>query len=87
MISFGFTIYKFFQFELAKNAPVNSGLLTPRGFALIMICFGNFSLLSATISYHRQTRRLGVGSSVTEGIAACLAAFGVLALVTTFLHE
>ena len=40
MITFGFTIYKFFEFEL-KDRPVPSGsVLGPREFALIMIAIG-----------------------------------------------
>jgi len=30
MISFGFTIYKFFQFEVDKGAPIRHCVLSPR---------------------------------------------------------
>lgn len=81
MISFGFTIYKFFQFETAKSAITRPGVLSPRQFAMVLITVGIGSLFTATISYHRNTRRLGRGISMTEVTAACLTGFGILALV------
>ena len=54
LISFGFTIYKFFQFEMAKQPLRESPVLGPRGFALIMIAIGLVSLLLSTIE-HRRT--------------------------------
>lgn len=44
MISFGFTIYKFFQ-ELSKTPEGQHQLLTPRIVGMIMILFGLLSLL------------------------------------------
>ena len=34
MISFGFTIYKFFQFEANKSESVHHGFFSPRDFAV-----------------------------------------------------
>ena len=54
MITFGFTIYKFFQFEL-RDRPVPSGpVLGPREFALTLIAIGLVSLLLSTVQ-HRQS--------------------------------
>jgi uncharacterized membrane protein YidH (DUF202 family) len=91
MIGFGFTIYKFFQFEVEKNAPIRRGLLTPRDFALIMVGIGLVSLVVATISHHRMTRNLrtalGGRRSLAEGIAYFISIFGVLVfLATMFRH-
>ena len=54
LISFGFTVYKFFDYE-QRSRP--DRVLGPRGFALIMITIGLVSLLLATIQ-HRRTMRL-----------------------------
>jgi putative membrane protein len=57
LISFGFTIYKFFQLEL-KSAPVSDRpVLSARGFALIMISTGLMALLLAGVQ-HRQSMQL-----------------------------
>ena len=45
LISFGFTIYKFFQFELKGQPPNPDRLIGARGFALIMIGTGLVALL------------------------------------------
>ena len=50
LITFGFTIYKFFQLEL-QNRPPLQGVIGPRQFALLMISIGLFSLMMATIQY------------------------------------
>ena len=42
LITFGFTIYKFFQLEIKASAPNPNHLVGPRGFALIMISIGMF---------------------------------------------
>src|SRR5262245_26015358 len=53
MISFGFTIYKFFQ-ELQRAEPTVNRLLTPRGVGLVMISLGVGSLLVATLEHRWQ---------------------------------
>ena len=49
LISFGFTIYKFFEFEITRNAAPPSRVIGPRGFALTMIGIGLVALVLATI--------------------------------------
>ena len=56
LISFGFTIYKFFQFELKGRAPSADGFVGPREFALVMIAIGLVALLLSTIE-HRQSMK------------------------------
>jgi putative membrane protein len=91
MISFGFTIYKFFQFEVAKDAPVKHGLLTPRDFALIMVSIGLVSLLAATVSHRREVRGLrpllGGRHSLAEVIAYFVSVFGILVLLSTLFRH
>lgn len=59
LISFGFTIYKFFQYlEGNHAAAVEGSLLTPRDVALVMIGLGVVSLFIATIEYRNQVRMM-----------------------------
>src|SRR5262249_38820139 len=53
MISFGFTIYKFFQFETEKDPNLKRGLLSPRDFALIIVSIGLVALLMATFTHRK----------------------------------
>jgi putative membrane protein len=91
MISFGFTIYKFFEFEAGKNASAKPGLLTPRDFALIMISIGLVSLLGATIGHRRAIRSLSVQlpgrRSLAELVAFLIAIFGILLLLATVFRQ
>jgi putative membrane protein len=71
MISFGFTIYKFFQFE-AGHGTVAHGLLTPRQFALTIVSIALVSLLVAALSDRGETRRLRVHiSEKPRSLAPC----------------
>jgi putative membrane protein len=52
LITFGFTIYKFFQLELPDRAE-KSRLVGPREFALILVALGLISLAMATLEHRR----------------------------------
>src|SRR5690348_4633805 len=56
MISFGFTIYKFFQFEAERGVAMKTGILSPRSFALILVSIGLLSLLLATLAHRRERK-------------------------------
>ncbi len=92
LISFGFTIYKFFDFASAKNpAPDHRSLITPRHFAMIMIAVGLVALALSALDHHRQLRNLTHGSNLavvsTAGIvAALISIMGVLAFATVLLR-
>ncbi len=58
LISFGFTIYKFFQAFVEKGMQPTFGLLGPRELGIIMLALGFTSLLFATIQNHFEIRRL-----------------------------
>ena len=84
LISFGFTIYKFFQF-LDKEVPAaHRGLLGPRGFSLLMIGIGLVALTLATIEHRRQVTALRAAAeggpyslaTVVAALIACLGLFG-----------
>jgi putative membrane protein len=91
MIGFGFTIYKFFQFDLEKMQPVRRGIFTPRDFALIMVGIGTASLLTVTITHRKYMRRMRGASygehSVAEVLAWVVSAFGLWVFVSTFFHD
>ena len=90
LITFGFTIYKFFQLELAAQPlrhPFQDGI-GPRQFALLMISIGLFSLMIATIQYQvyrRGLRRWYPGRhpplSLVGVVAALVSLLGLVALV------
>jgi putative membrane protein len=57
MISFGFTIYKFFQ-EASKAVEGGDRIFTPRVVGMIMIGFGLIALLLAQIQHQIAVKKL-----------------------------
>jgi len=86
MISFGFTIYKFFQFEAGRGSPATRAVITPRDFALMMMSIGLIALLMATIAHWKQTRGLSENlngrRSGAQIVAALVGVFGLFVLLT-----
>jgi len=88
LISFGFTIYKFFQY-LRERQPVDAdgGLIGPRGFALIMIGIGLTALILATAEHRRNMEVLRteygylVPYSLATLVAGLIGVLGVLGLL------
>jgi len=90
LISFGFTIYKFFQF-LHQNdlEQQHRHLLGPRVFAMTMIGIGLFALLLATLEHRRNIRimRAQFGKApyslagLFAGLIACLGILGFVAVI------
>jgi putative membrane protein len=92
LISFGFSIYKFFQ--LQSHSEVAGRLIGPREFAMAMISIGILSLVFATVTNWHSMQSLRVhyrGASVPRSLAVILAALmsilGVLALITVFMRR
>ena len=56
LISFGFTIYKFFEFEAGRGGPATSALLSPRAFAMLMIATADRALVQH--HQHRHSMRM-----------------------------
>ena len=82
LISFGFTIYKFFE-EFQKENPRSSQLLTPRTIGMIMIGFGVIGLLFAQIQHGIAYRKLKqeypqVQRSLSSILSILLLAVGLL---------
>jgi putative membrane protein len=90
MISFGFGIYKFFDY-FQKDRPIHQGFVTPRRFSIILIALGLFVLAGAAVQHWsdlRQLRKAGhVPISLAGMVAALMAILGLLALVTAVLRE
>jgi putative membrane protein len=58
LISFGFTIYKFFEAFTEKGIQPTFGLLSPRKLGILMLALGFISLLFATIQNHIELKKL-----------------------------
>ena len=93
LISFGFTIYKFFQY-LRENAQETSmaSALNPRRFGMSMIVLGLFTLVVAAVQHRRDLKVLeasygrGPGSLATI-VAILVGALGILAFVGVLLRQ
>ena len=94
LITFGFTIYKFFQLEAERVATTNSRLLGPREFAIMMIAIGLTSLLIATNQHRRELHALKadypqarVRRSVARLIAGLISILGVTAIAAALFRQ
>lgn len=85
LITFGFTIYKFFQIERAGREQ-EAHLIGPREFALLLVIIGLASLLLATLEYRHDTGILraqypDMPRSLANVVAFLIAVLGILALI------
>ncbi len=93
LITFGFTIYKFFQYMIQNTQfEPRQGLIGPRGFGLIMIGIGLFCLLLATISHIRNMRALRakyieVEYSLAALLAGVISLLGILAFIAVIFRQ
>jgi putative membrane protein len=88
LITFGFSVYKFFEIEDARVRPM---LISPRRFGLTLIAIGLLSLLLGLIEHRRDLRELRVQypdmpRSVSSSIGLVIGALGLLALVAVILR-
>ena len=91
LITFGFSIYKFFQIEAPSERQQNY-LIGPRGFALALVSIGLFSLLLATLENRQKIQTLGAQyagkqRSLSVLVAALISLLGVLALLAMIFRE
>ena len=91
MISFGFGIYKFFDYFQGEHA-IRHGFVTPRRFAIFLIGTGLFVLAGATVQNWAELRRLRraggrVPRSLAGAVAALMSVLGILALITVVLRQ
>jgi len=86
LITFGFTLYKFFELEEGPPArPATGHVLSPRQFAVILIAIGLLALFIATVQnvqYRTALRRTGVKVplSLSSLVAGLIAFLGLLAM-------
>jgi len=90
MISFGFTIYKFFE-EVSKEGHANR-LLSSRVIGMIMISFGFLGLLFAQIQHHVAYKRLKteypqIQKSLSSILSALVLAFGLLLFLAALFRQ
>lgn len=91
LISFGFTIAKFFEFLREKQAE-RAPLLGPRAVGIIMIASGLVALALATVQHRRALKVLrercpDLPPSVAGVMAAFIALLGILALLGAILRQ
>ena len=91
LITFGFSIYKFFQIEVPPPGRQNR-VIGPHGFALILVSIGLFSLILATLEYRQNIRTLGAEfagqrRSLAVMVAALISMLGILALVVIIFRQ
>lgn len=91
LISFGFTIHKFFQFLREGEASAAQGMIGLRAFAMLMIGIGLAALLLATLQHRRDRRQLQVEYgempySLAAVVASLVAVLGVLGFFSVLLR-
>src|SRR3954465_7966705 len=82
MISFGFTIYKYFQ-ELTRTPEAQQRLLSPRIVGMIMISFGSLALIMAQIQHQIAIKKLkqsypDTQKSISSVISVLVLVFGLV---------
>ena len=92
LITFGFTIYKFFQLESARVEARPDRLIGPRQFAFLMIVIGIASLLLATLEHRRDMKALraqypGTHRTLAGVIAGLVSLLGLVALVAVVFRQ
>ena len=91
LITFGFSIYKFFQIE-TPGAGQQNLLIGPREFAFMLVSIGLVSLPLAILEYRQSIRALGAQyagkrRSLAVVVAALISIVGVLALLAMIFRE
>ena len=91
LITFGFSIYKFFQIEAPPPGRPNR-LIGPRGFAFALVSIGLLSLILATLEHRQNIRTLGARyagqlRSLAVLVAGLISILGVLALIAIIFRQ
>ena len=90
LITFGFSVYKFFEIEMKSGPPV-AMLLGPRGFGLALIGIGLLSLVLGTVEHARDLRALrqlysGMPRSMSKFVSIVVGALGLFALIAVLVN-
>ena len=91
LITFGFSIYKFFQIEAPASAQ-RGRLIGPSEFAFALVSIGLFSLLLATVEHRQAVRALGAQygirrRSLAGVVAVPISILGIFALFAMIFRE
>jgi putative membrane protein len=91
LITFGFTIYKFFQLDSIREER-RDYLIGPRQFAIALVSIGLFSLLLATFENRQNIRALGTQyagrqRSLAVIVAALVSLLGVVAFTAMIFRQ
>lgn len=92
LISFGFTIYKFFEYLHEQQGTQSRGRFGPRQFATLMIVIGILALVLATFQHRRDMQTLRahhpeVPYSLATVLAGLISILGVLALLAVLFRQ
>jgi putative membrane protein len=94
LITFGFSIYKFFQIEAERSGVASGHLVGPREFAIMMILMGLTSLFLASLEHRRELRLLQLrypdcrmSRSVARLMAGLISVLGTTAFVIAILRQ
>ena len=92
LISFGFTIYKFFQYLRDKGELVEGRFFGPREFGMSMIGIAMTALVLATFVNRREMKTLRkryayVPYSLATVVAGLVGILGVVTFLAVFLRE
>jgi inner membrane protein YidH len=92
LISFGFTIYKFFEYLQEKQTARHEGIFGPRQYGTLMIVIGIVALFLATIQHRRDMIDLRkhhpeVPYSLATVLAALISLLGILALLAVIFRQ
>ena len=92
LISFGFTIYKFFQYLRDKGEVAGGRIFGPREFAMALIAIGLAALVIATIQNRRDMRALRkhypeVPYALSTVVAGLVALLGIATFVAAALRQ
>jgi putative membrane protein len=90
LISFGFTIYKFFQYLQEQQRAPREGLSGPRQYGTLMISIGIIALVLATLQHRRDMLELRkhhpeVPYSLVTILAGLISLLGIAALAGGYL--
>jgi putative membrane protein len=91
LITFGFSVYKFFQLQHVGNEPTNR-LIGPHEFSLLLVSIGLASLLLAAVEHRLNMQELraqysDVPRSLAGVVATLIAILGIVALIVMILRQ
>jgi putative membrane protein len=92
LISFGFTIYKFFQYLQQQQGVRHEGRFGPRQYGTLMIVIGLIALVIATWQHRRDMKALRahypeVPYSMVTILAGLISLLGVFALLAVIFRQ